>query len=78
VLSAVCPELVRDNAVPTFEMPDAVREKADPVRDIADPVRDIADPVRDIADPVRDIAASAWAAREASEPVQEICLRSTG
>jgi len=71
VLSAVCPELVRDNAVPTFEMPDAVREKADPVRDIADPVRDI-------ADPVRDIAASAWAAREASEPVQEICLRSTG
>ena len=71
MLSAVCPELVRDNAVPTFEMPDAVREKADPVRDIADPVRDI-------ADPVRDIAASAWAAREASEPVQEICLRSTG
>lgn len=64
MLSAVCPELVRDNAVPTFEMPDAVREKADPVRDIADPVR--------------DIAASAWAAREASEPVQEICLRSTG
>ena len=38
----MCPELVRDIAAPTLEVPDAVREKADPVRDISEPVWDMA------------------------------------
>ena len=42
-------ELVRDNAVPTFEVPDAVREKADPVRDIAVLTFEVPDDVRDMA-----------------------------
>ncbi len=78
MVSAVCPELVRDNAVPTFEVPDAVREKAEPVRDIAVPTLEVPDAVRDIADPVRDMDASACTVREMSEPVQESCLRNTG